>query len=232
MGRQVSTCRSSLNRSARAARSSAVVEVAVHSSDPVSRLGVARMLAGSARFRVVDGSDHRPIDVAIVVGKAVRDSDLSWLRGLRDAAASSSPPRCVLIANNVHMLSPLNAVNYGIAAVLPRQGLERAHLLQVVLSVSQGAAHLPPAMQGELLMQIDRVERDLLAPKGLTMFGIATRERDILRLLADGLDTAEVAAKLAYSERTVKHVLHALMTRFNLDTRAHAVAFAIRAGII
>ncbi len=58
------------------------------------------------------------------------------------------------------------------------------------------------------------------------------RELDVLRLLAEGLETDEIAVKLAYSERTVKNVIHGINHRYGLRNRSHAVAFALRTGVI
>jgi DNA-binding NarL/FixJ family response regulator len=55
---------------------------------------------------------------------------------------------------------------------------------------------------------------------------------EVLRLVADGLDTTEVAGRLCYSERTVKNVLHDVTTRLRLRNRTHAVAYALRHGLI
>jgi DNA-binding NarL/FixJ family response regulator len=55
---------------------------------------------------------------------------------------------------------------------------------------------------------------------------------EVLRLIADGFDTREIASKLSYSERTVKNVLHGITTRLRLRNRAHAVAYALRNGLI
>jgi DNA-binding NarL/FixJ family response regulator len=87
-------------------------------------------------------------------------------------------------------------------------------------------------VQGTLLSQLDRMRRDVLEPNGLTLSGPSERERDVLRLLADGYDTEEIAAELTYSVGTVKNVLHGLMTRYDLQSRAHAVAFALRSAVI
>jgi DNA-binding NarL/FixJ family response regulator len=54
----------------------------------------------------------------------------------------------------------------------------------------------------------------------------------VLRLLAEGLDTAEIAGKLAYSERTVKNILHEMLTRLGLRNRMHAVPHGLRNGLI
>ena len=47
-----------------------------------------------------------------------------------------------------------------------------------------------------------------------------------------GHPTREVAQELSYSERTVKNVLHDVVTKLNARSRSHAVAFAVREGLI
>ena len=61
---------------------------------------------------------------------------------------------------------------------------------------------------------------------------LTDREVDVLRLLSEGWDTAEIASKLAYSERTVKNVIHDITARLQLRNRSHAVAYAVRQGLI
>jgi len=72
----------------------------------------------------------------------------------------------------------------------------------------------------------------VLEPRGLRLSGISARETDVLRLIAQGLSTREIAKKLCYSERTVKSLLHDVTVRFELRNRSHAVAFAVREGLI
>ena len=45
-------------------------------------------------------------------------------------------------------------------------------------------------------------------------------------------DTSEIASRMCYSERTVKNVLHDLTSRLQLKNRTHAVAYAVREGLI
>ena len=51
-------------------------------------------------------------------------------------------------------------------------------------------------------------------------------------LLAEGLDTHEVAGRLNYSERTVRNIIHGVLTRLKLRNRTHAVAYALRSGVM
>ena len=54
----------------------------------------------------------------------------------------------------------------------------------------------------------------------------------MLRLVAAGHPTREVAQKLCYSERTIKNVIHDVVTKLNARTRSQAVAHAVREGLI
>ena len=70
------------------------------------------------------------------------------------------------------------------------------------------------------------------APRLLAMATLTDRERDVLRMLGDGSDTREIARAMSYSERTVKTIIQDITHRFGLRNRSHAVAFAIRHGLI
>jgi DNA-binding NarL/FixJ family response regulator len=61
---------------------------------------------------------------------------------------------------------------------------------------------------------------------------LSERERRVLSLLADGHQTREIATALSYSERTIKNVLHDIVTKLDVRSRSHAIAFAVRAGLI
>ena len=79
---------------------------------------------------------------------------------------------------------------------------------------------------------MQRLGRDVLAPRGLSATGLTERERQVLELLADGEDTQTIATRLRYSERTVKTVVHDLTTRLGVRNRTQAVAHALRHGLI
>ena len=72
----------------------------------------------------------------------------------------------------------------------------------------------------------------MLAPRGLTFAGFTDREIAVLRLVAEGLDTSEIARELSYSERTIKNVIHDVTSRLQLRNRSQAVAYAMREGLI
>jgi DNA-binding NarL/FixJ family response regulator len=113
----------------------------------------------------------------------------------------------------------------GVSAILYRDQLTPELLCTTVRAVLAGRTSLPTDLLPRLLtraLRADRVERGTLSD----------RELAVLRMLAAGEDTRGIALGLCYSERTVKNVVHDVLTKLNCRTRAQAVATATRAGII
>ncbi|MFJ3762922.1 response regulator transcription factor [Streptomyces sp. NPDC090080] len=61
---------------------------------------------------------------------------------------------------------------------------------------------------------------------------LGSRDIEVLRLLANGIDTVRIARQLNYSERTIKSVIQRIVTVLSAQNRVHAVATAIRMGLI
>lgn len=61
---------------------------------------------------------------------------------------------------------------------------------------------------------------------------LKTKEREVLRLTAEGFDTAEVAAMMYLSEGTVRNLLTKILGRLEAKNRTQAVLIAVRAGWI
>ena len=124
------------------------------------------------------------------------------------------------------------AVETGVVGLVRRSEATPDRLVSVIAAAASGEGSVPPDLLGRLLDQVGKLQRHVLGPRGIMFTGLAPREVEVLRLLADGLDTSEIARKLAYSERTVKNVVHDVTTRLQLRNRSHAVAYALREGLI
>jgi DNA-binding NarL/FixJ family response regulator len=129
-------------------------------------------------------------------------------------------------------MDPGAAAQCRLRGLLIRANLDADALIRVVLAVSAGQALLPPAVQGQLLDQVEQVHRNVLAPRGITASGLTVREVTVLRLMSEGLEVAEIALLMSYSERTIKKILSAVLSRFGLRNRTQAVSYAIRLGVI
>jgi ATP/maltotriose-dependent transcriptional regulator MalT len=70
------------------------------------------------------------------------------------------------------------------------------------------------------------------SPMSSAVAGLTRREREVLRLVAEGLSNQKIAAKLVLSEHTVKRHVANILTKLNLPSRAAAAAKAAREGLL
>lgn len=203
--------------------------VALRAQDPISQAGVASQLRARPEVSVTEWveGDASP-QIVVVVVDAVDDEVLTMLRHIQ----RTSTARAVLVTTDIDEQKLVSAAECGVAGVVRRAEATPEHLVQVIGTVARGEGHLPSDLLGRLLEEVGRLQGQVLGPRGLHFTGLAAREVDVLRLVAEGYDTADIATKLAYSERTIKNVLHAVMTRLQLRNRSHAVAYAMRQGLI
>ncbi|MDT8911454.1 response regulator transcription factor [Amycolatopsis sp. PS_44_ISF1] len=209
-----------------------LVEVAVLASDPITKAGAVSLLGTRPELQVLSEDSAAQADVVLVMEEHVTDRVLARVKELGRESEHLAGPELVIVADHFRESDLMTAIECGIVAILPRRETGGTELVAAVLAAGDGTATLPPRLQGALLGQVQRMRRDVLEPNGLTLSGLAARECDVLRLVAEGYGTEEIASKLCYSERTVKNVLYGLMTRCGLNNRAHAVAYALRAGAI
>lgn len=198
----------------------------VYASDPLSQAGIATQLRARPEVLVVDDLDGAA--VAVVVADDVDEETVRVVRAMQ----RNGCPRILLVAARLDDTGLVAAVEAGVCGFVRRSEAVPERLAGAVAAASAGDGTVPPDLLGRLLEQMGRLHRQVLAPRGLTFSGMTEREISVLKLVADGLDTAEVASQLYYSERTVKNVLHDVTTRLNLRNRAHAVAYAVRQGLI
>jgi DNA-binding NarL/FixJ family response regulator len=204
------------------------IAVHVHADDPVSRSGVAAQLRARPEVHVVDSEDADSAEVAIVVADDVDEPALRAVRNLR----RSGQARVVVVVTRLDDRALLGAVEAGACGLLRRSEAVPERLAAAIEAADAGDGTVPPDLLGRLLDGVGRLQRQVLAPRGLTFAGLTEREVQVLRLVADGFDTNEIASRLSYSERTIKNTIHDLTTRLNLRNRTHAVAYAVREGLI
>jgi DNA-binding NarL/FixJ family response regulator len=200
----------------------------VHGLDPISRAGVISQLRTRPELRIVDEMEVDEATVAVVVTDRLDDDTTRAMRALR----RGDLPRLVLVATVLDDSALVAAAEVGVGGLLRRVDATPDALVRTIRRVAAGDGEIPPDLLGRVLDQLGRLQRQVLAPRGLAFAGLTPRETEVLRLVADGFDTAEIAGRMCYSERTVKNVLHDLTTRLQLRNRSHAVAYAVREGLI
>lgn len=204
------------------------IAVYVFAHDPISQAGLASQLRGRPELHVVDDDIDRA-QVAVVV---VDEVDDETTRVVRAVQRNNGIPRVVLVVTRLDDAGMLAGVEAGACALLRRSEALPERLLAAVRSAATGDGSVPADLLGRLLEHVGQLQRQVLSPRGITLSGLTEREIEVLRLVADGYDTAQIASSLAYSERTIKNVIHDVTARLNLRNRSHAVAYAVRQGLI
>jgi len=202
--------------------------VVVRATDPILHNGVCMALRSRDEVRVVDGEAGDPAAVALLVADRLDETMTQLLSALRHQGFT----RIVLVAGEVDDNAILNAVEHGVCAVARRADAGPEVLVRLIKAAAAGEGALPPDLLGRLLSRVSRLQRQVLEPRGLHLGGMSDRETEVLRLVAAGYSTQEIADQLCYSQRTVKSILHDVTNRFQLRNRSHAVAYALREGLI
>jgi DNA-binding NarL/FixJ family response regulator len=204
------------------------IKVFLYAGDPISQTGIAGQLRVRPEVQLVDSGDIDQAEVAVVVVDQIDDEAVRVVRAIQ----RNGCPRVAMVVTRVDDSGVLAAVEAGTCGFLRRSESEPETLVSLIMSAAAGDGSVPPDLLGRLLSHLSLIQQQVLTPLGLSFIGLTSREIDVLRLLADGCDTAEVARQLAYSERTVKNVLQDVTRRHNLRNRTHAVAYALRQGLI
>jgi DNA-binding NarL/FixJ family response regulator len=205
------------------------IHVSVHATDPVSEAGIVGQLRSQHDLAILPIDSARPPEVAVVAADLVDEHTIRMIHRARHRGQS----RVVVIVGRADGGGVLAAVDAGVTALLRRTDATCTRLVEAIRVAASGDGMLPPDLLGRLLAH-DETAAARPAPAGprLTFGGLTPRELTVLRLVADGYSTSEIAGRLAYSERTIKNALHDLTSRLQLRNRSHAVAFALREGLI
>lgn len=198
-------------------------------SDLIFRRGMSAVLEASG-FGVV-----RETQGLVAQPGAIDEPDLEFdglifeaengglMRAVHVAEESNCRLIAVLRSNDEQLIGEV--MGAGASAMLLRESLRPATFVAAVGAALNGTTVLPSDIFDNLLAQtaIGRTSSNQT---------LRPREVAVLQCLSEGHDTREIAQDLGYSERTVKNVVHDVLTKMNCRNRAHAVATAARTGLI
>lgn len=103
-------------------------------------------------------------------------------------------------------------------------------LVAAIRSVSEGGAFLYPTVARKLVD--DYLQRVQGGEEKASYDGLTDREREVLRLIADGLSNQEIAESLCLSTKTVERHRSNIMEKLDIHNRTGLIKYAIRKGLI
>lgn len=210
------------------------IRVLVADDQSMVRAGFRMLLGGEDDIEVVAEASNgvEAVDKAArfhptVVLMDIRMPELDGLEATRRILAADSRARILILTTfdlDEYIYEALRAGASGF--VLKDDPPEQ--LIAAIHTVAAGDALLSPAVTKRVVEQFTRIPRPT-PPKELEE--LTAREREILRLIAQGLSNAEIGQQLFISETTVKtHVTHVLQ-KLNLRDRVQAVVLAYQTGL-
>ena len=211
------------------------IRVLVADDQSMVRAGFRLLLSGEDGIEVVAEAENglEAVDKAArfqpsVVLMDIRMPELDGLEATRRILAADPGARILILTTfdlDEYIYEALRAGASGF--VLKDDPPEQ--LIAAIRTVAAGDALLSPAVTRRVIQQFTRIPR-AAQPSGFEQ--LTGRERDVLRLVAQGLSNAEIGEQLYIGETTVKtHVTHVLQ-KLQLRDRVQAVVLAYQTGLL
>lgn len=101
-------------------------------------------------------------------------------------------------------------------------------LALAIRTITEGKTYLSPSIAG---LVVEELMQRSSAPGSPSLGGLTPRERQVLKLLADGMRPREIAQELSISVKTVEVHKQNLMNKLEIHTASELTRFAIREGL-
>jgi DNA-binding NarL/FixJ family response regulator len=210
------------------------IRVVLADDHTLFRAGIRSLLNNLETVEVVGEASDGQMALQLIEEQrpdiALLDIGMGGLSGLEVAArlaAAAAPVRVIILSMYANEEYVLQALRAGAAGYI----LKDADVVELGLALKaamRGETYLSPAVSQQVVtgyMQRTGASADLLG-------SLSERQRETLRLIAEGFSTHEIAARMQLSTKTVEKHRAQLMKRLEIYDIAGLVRFAIRAGLI
>ncbi|MCX5402752.1 response regulator transcription factor [Streptomyces sp. NBC_00335] len=215
-----------------------MIRVLIADDQPLVRRGLALILAPDPDFEVVgeagDGAEAVALAERLRPDVVVMDIRMPVLDGVEATGELSARlPECRVLALSTfdmdeYVVAALRAGAYGF---LPKD-VSPEELTAAIRTVHTGEAAVAPRLLTRLISTYVRAPARPARQTAGVPAGLTPREREIWRLLATGLDNAEIAADLDISVSTVKNHITGIFGKLGVRDRAQAVIAAYESGVV
>src|SRR5829696_9096478 len=103
-------------------------------------------------------------------------------------------------------------------------------LAEGIRTAAQGGSMISPRAAAPLLREL-QAHVDTTAMETNLSAELSDREIDVLRLMVQGADNAEIGASLFISPGTVKNHISTILEKLGVENRVQAAVYAVRAGL-
>lgn len=209
------------------------IRVLIVDDHAILREGLLLLLASSDDIKVVgeagDGKEaldklHQLTPDVVLMDIAMPRMD--GLEATRRMCKESPDTKVVILTQHDNKEYIVSSIRAGAAACIPKKAVA-SDLVSAIRSVYQGDAFLYPPIAK---MLIDSYREKV--PEERQAYGTLTdREREVLKLIADGHTNQEIASLLVISMKTALNHRARIMEKLHIHNRTELIKYAIREGL-
>jgi DNA-binding NarL/FixJ family response regulator len=198
------------------------------------RQGIKNILEGAEDLEVVgeagDGLQLLELLKKVTPDMVILDISMPSLRGLeatREIKMISLDVKVLILTMHRDKEYVYSAVSAGAEGYLLKEDAD-TELFAAVEKIRQGDHYISPLLSGKITHElIQAQQKGQLTPPSDPL---TTREREVLKLIAEGISNKEIADILYISIRTVEHHRANMMRKLNIRKTANLIKYAIRKG--
>jgi DNA-binding NarL/FixJ family response regulator len=211
------------------------IRVLLVDDHPVVRRGLYSILTNMHDIQVVGEAENsaqaleqtkrlRP-DVIILDIRLPGTSGLQIIQSLKQLHPEVKIVVLTSYDTDEHLFGALSSGAHGFLL----KSVAHEEVAEAIRGVYRGERELnPPKLMGRVLGEFENYAKEVSRHKS----GLSETQIEILRLIAEGATNREIAAKLHWSEITVKRKISEILTHLNVTTRTQAVSEAMKKGFI
>jgi DNA-binding NarL/FixJ family response regulator len=212
-----------------------VIRILLADDHALVRRGVRLILEQEPDLTVVaeaaDGAEavsalrEHEVDLAIL---DIAMPQMTGLQAAREVAGRRTPPRVLMLSMHDNEQYFFQALKAGASGYVLKSVADE-DLVAAVRATMRGDAFVYPGAMGSLVRDyLDRLKRGERVPDTL----LTAREDQVLKLVAEGRSSKEIAQHLTISLRTVERHRENILAKLGMRDRTQLTRYAIRAGLI
>jgi DNA-binding NarL/FixJ family response regulator len=151
---------------------------------------------------------------------------LSGIDAARQMRSANARAKLVFLTMHCEVTYAIRALEAGASGFVLKHSAP-AELITAIQEALAGRKYITPQIAGELVDSFSRSAADGSHPSA----DLTPRQREILKLVAEGRSAKEIAAALGISRRTAEFHKARLMEALGVETTAELIRYAIRTGV-